>query len=40
MYRIDADAIILLEVFRKKTGKTPKRIIDLCKRRLVEYDNA
>ena len=40
MYRIDADAIVLLEVFSKKTGKTPKRIIDLCKKRLKEYDSA
>jgi len=40
VYRIDADAIVLLEVFDKKTGKTPHRIIDRCKNRLKEYDNA
>jgi phage-related protein len=40
VYRIDEDAIVLLEVFSKKTGKTPKRIIDLCKKRLKEYDDA
>jgi len=40
MYRIDDDAIVLIEVFSKKTGKTPKRIIDLCKKRLKEYDDA
>ena len=39
MYRIDKDAIVLLEVFSKKTGKTPKRIIDLCRNRLKEYDS-
>lgn len=39
-YRIDDDAIVLLEVLSKKTGKTPKRIIDLCKKRLKEYDDA
>lgn len=38
MYRIDTDAIVVLEVFTKKTGKTPRRIIDLCKHRLKEYD--
>lgn len=38
-YRIDVDAIVLLEVFNKKTGKTPKRIINLCKNRLKEYDS-
>ncbi len=39
MYRIDEDAIVLIEVFSKKTGKTPKAIIDLCKSRLKEYDS-
>ena len=38
VYRIDADAIVILEVFEKKTGKTPKRIIDVCKDRLRDYD--
>ena len=38
MCRVDTDAIVLLEVFSKKTGKTPKRVIDLCKKRLKEYD--
>jgi phage-related protein len=38
MYRIDTDVIVLLEVFSKKTAKTPGRIIDLCKHRLKEYD--
>jgi len=39
VYRIDADVIVLLEVFSKKTSKTPKRIINLCKKRLKEYDS-
>jgi len=39
MYRIDPDAIVLVEVFSKKTGKTPKAIIELCKKRLKEYDD-
>jgi len=39
VYRIDKDAIVLLEVFSKKTGKTPKSIIDLCKKRLRDYDS-
>lgn len=38
VYRIDADAIVLLEVFNKKISKTPKRIIDLCKKRIKDYD--
>jgi len=28
----DTDAILILEVFEKKTNKTPKSIIDVCKR--------
>lgn len=40
VYRTDEDAIIILEVFEKKTGKTPKRIIDVCKDRLRNYGYA
>ena len=39
IYRIDADAIVIAEVFSKKTGKTPKNVIATCKTRLREYDN-
>ena len=39
VYRVDADAIVLLEVFAKKTNKTPSSIIDLCKKRIREYDS-
>ena len=38
VYRIDPDAIVLAEVFGKKTGKTPKATIELCQRRLKDYD--
>jgi phage-related protein len=38
IYRIDSDAIIILEVFDKKTSKTPKGVIDTCKSRLRLYD--
>jgi len=40
VYRIDADAIVIADVFAKKTGTTPKREIDACKRRLASYDRA
>jgi phage-related protein len=40
VYRIDNDAIVILEVFAKKTGKTPKTVIDTCRKRLKEYDDA
>jgi phage-related protein len=39
IYRIDADAVIIAEVFSKTTSKTPKSVIDVCKRRLSDYDS-
>ena len=38
MYRADPDAVVILEVFSKKTTRTPGPVIDACKRRLREYD--
>ena len=38
IYRIDPDAIIILEVFAKKWSQTPQTVIDVCRRRLREYD--
>jgi phage-related protein len=38
IYCIDADAILILEVFSKTTNKTPKSIIEICRRRLRDYD--
>ena len=40
VYRLDADAVVILEVFSKKTRTTPKSVIDACTRRLREYDHA
>jgi phage-related protein len=31
VYRVDEDAIVILEVFSKKTQQTPKGVIDACK---------
>ena len=39
VYRIDADAIVILDVFSKKTQRTPKSVIDACQRRLKDYDD-
>ncbi|GMQ91676.1 MAG: hypothetical protein BMS9Abin11_0987 [Gammaproteobacteria bacterium] len=36
---IDTDAIVILEVFEKKTSTTPKHIIDTCKDRIKRYEN-
>ncbi len=38
VYRIDRDALVILEVFEKKTQKTPGEVIENCKRRIRLYD--
>lgn len=38
VYRLDSDAVLILEVFEKKTRKTPKEIIENCKKRIRLYD--
>jgi len=40
MYRVDRDAVLVLEVYAKKTRKIPQEVIDRCKRRLTSYDEA
>jgi phage-related protein len=40
LVRIDFDAVVLAEVFGKKTGRTPKKVIDVCRERLKRYDAA
>jgi phage-related protein len=37
VYRADEDAIIIAEVFAKKTRETTKRVIQTCAARLREY---
>ena len=38
VYRVDSDAIVIVEVFEKRTRKTPQSVIDACRRRLRDYD--
>ena len=38
VYRLDSDAVVLLEVFDKKTEQTPKAVIQACQDRLGRYD--
>ena len=38
IYRIDPDAIVIVEVFEKKTPQTPRRVIERCQYRLQRYD--
>lgn len=40
VYRTDKDAVVILEVFSKKTAQTPKAVLSVCRRRLREYDDA
>ncbi len=38
VYRTDSDAIVIAEVFNKKTRTTPDHIISVCRERLRSYD--
>ena len=38
IYRIYTDAILILEIFEKKTNKTPKSVINICKLRISRYE--
>jgi phage-related protein len=38
IYRLDPDAVVIAEVFAKKTQKTPDEVILRCRRRFQRYD--
>ena len=38
VYRIDNDAVVILEVFEKEAQKTPREVIENCRRRIRLYD--
>ena len=38
IYRIDDDAILIVEVFNKTTRATPKSVIEVCRKRLSKFD--
>jgi phage-related protein len=40
IYRIDPDAIVILEVFQKSTQATPSRVIKVSQDRIRRYDAA
>ena len=40
IYRCDADAIVIGAVFAKSTQRTPRHLIEQCKRRFRAYDIA
>lgn len=39
VYRTDPDAIVIAEVFSKKSQQTPDPVIEVCKARLKRYDS-
>jgi phage-related protein len=38
VYRADPDAVLVLDVFTKKTRETPASVLQNCRRRLRNYD--
>lgn len=40
IYRIDADAVVILDLFNKKTRVTPRPVIHRSRKRMREYDSA
>ena len=38
IYRLDGDAVVIVDVFSKKTRQTPAQVIADCRRRLRQYD--
>lgn len=40
MYCLTSDAIVILDVFQKKTGATPQHVITSCQKRLAAFQQA
>ncbi|WP_019503411.1 type II toxin-antitoxin system RelE/ParE family toxin [Pleurocapsa sp. PCC 7319] len=38
IYRIEEDAIVIVDVFAKKTNKTPEAVLKRCQKRLKQYE--
>lgn len=38
IYRLDSDAVVIADVFAKKTQKTPEDVLWRCKARFKRYD--
>ena len=37
MVHLPGDAVVVLDVFEKKTAQTPQRVLDTCRKRLRAY---
>ena len=40
MYHVAGDAVVILDVFAKKTEATPQAVLATCRRRLTQYQTA
>ena len=40
VYHVDLDAIVILDVFEKKSRTTPKQVIEVSRKRLRTYQRA
>jgi phage-related protein len=40
VYQVDSDAVVILEVFQKKSRTTPKQILEVTRKRLRAYQLA
>jgi phage-related protein len=40
MVRLDTDAVVIADVFSKRTRTTPSKVIEACRERLRRYDQA
>ena len=38
IYRIDHDALVILDIYAKTTRETPDAVINICQQRLKAYD--
>ena len=37
VYHVDTDAVVVLDIFSKKTQATPDQVLDVCRKRLAAY---
>jgi phage-related protein len=37
MHHVASDAVVILDVFAKKTEATPAGVLDTCRKRLADY---
>ena len=40
MYDLEPDAVVILDVFSKKTAATPQGTLEICRKRLTAYQRA